>query len=68
MCFALPPLTTAADAARAMAAVTAVVAEGTLMPSKAGELTRMVEVFTRTLEVADLEARITALEQRGARG
>ena len=62
--FALPALHTAADAAKAMAVLTAAVASGTLTPSEATELARLVEAFTRALEAADFEARLAVLEQR----
>jgi hypothetical protein len=58
--FALPALHTAADAAQAMAALTAAVASGALTPSEA---TGMVEAFTKALEAADFETRLAALEQ-----
>ena len=62
--FALPALQTAADAAQAMAALTAAVASGALTPSEATELARLVEAFTKALEAADFETRLAALEQR----
>ena len=62
--FALPALQTAADAAKAMAALTAAVASGSLTPSEATELARLVEAFTKALEAADFETRLAALEQR----
>jgi hypothetical protein len=62
--FALPALQTAADAAQAMAALTAAVANGALTPSEATELARLVEAFTKALEAADFETRLAALEQR----
>ena len=61
--FALPALQTAADAAKAMAALTAAVASGTLTPSEATELARLVAAFTKALEAADFETRLAALEQ-----
>ena len=62
--FALPALRTAADAARAMAALAAAVASGDLTPGEATELARLVEAFTRALEAAEFETRLAALEQR----
>jgi hypothetical protein len=61
--FALPALHTAADAAKAMAALTAAVASGALTPSETTELARLVEAFTKALEAADFETRLAALEQ-----
>jgi hypothetical protein len=49
--FALPALQTAA------------VASGALTPSEASELVRLAEAFTKTLEAADFETRLAALEQ-----
>ena len=62
--FALPALHTAADAAQAMAALTAAVASGALTPSEATEFARLVEAFTKALEAADVETRLVAIEQR----
>jgi hypothetical protein len=60
--FALPALHTA-DAAQAMAALTAAVASGALTLSEATELARLVEAFTKALEAADFEMRLAALKQ-----
>jgi hypothetical protein len=48
----LPPLTSAADAASALAAITAAVATGELTPAEGGELFRLVEGYARMFEVA----------------
>jgi hypothetical protein len=61
--FAMPNLETAADAVRATSAIAQAVAEGELTPSEAGELSRLIESFTRAVEVHDLEVRLTKLEQ-----
>ena len=50
--FELPPLTSAADAASALAAITAAVAAGELTPAEGGELFRLVEGYARMFEVA----------------
>jgi hypothetical protein len=66
--FALPDLKTADDAVKAVAAIAAGVAQGTLTPGEAADLSRFVESFAKALEIADLEARLLRLEQRaGAR-
>ena len=65
--FPMPKMETAADAVRASASVIAAVAEGELTPSEAAELTTMVEAFARTIEVADLETRLIALEVAATR-
>ena len=62
--FALPKIETAADTVKAMTAIAAAVAAGEITPGEAGELTKLVDVFTRTLEAAEFEARLTALERR----
>ncbi len=49
-----------------MAAIAAAVAAGSLTPSEAAELGQVIDSFVRALEVTELEAWITALEQRGA--
>ena len=61
--FELPPLHTAADAAAALAAITAAVSEGDLTPSEAADLFKLVEGFTRTLEATVFEQRVTRLER-----
>jgi hypothetical protein len=48
----LPSLTSAADAASALAAITAAVAVGELTPAEGGELFRLVEGYARMFEVA----------------
>jgi hypothetical protein len=61
--FALPALAQAADAAKASAAIVEAVAIGDLTPSEAGDLSRVIEGFTRTLEATELEQRIERLER-----
>jgi hypothetical protein len=61
--FALPALAQAADAAKASAAIVEAVAVGELTPSEAGDLSRVIDGFTRTLEATELEQRIERLER-----
>jgi hypothetical protein len=61
--FELPTLHSAADAAAALAAITAAVTEGRLTPSEAGELFKLVDGFARMLEATIFEARVAKLEQ-----
>jgi hypothetical protein len=61
--FELPPLHTAADAAAALAAITAAVSAGDLTPSEAADLFKLVDGFTRTLEATVFEERVTRLER-----
>jgi len=63
--FALPPMTTAADAAKGAAAVLAAVAIGDLTPAEGAHVMGLIETYRRTLESCDLEARIAALEGAG---
>ena len=63
--FALPPMTTAADAAKGAAAVLAAVAIGDLTPTEGAHVMGLIETYRRTLETTELEARLAALE--GAR-
>lgn len=60
--FALPLINSAADAAEAMAAVVSAVADGGLTPMEGASVAGLVEAYRKTLETADLEARIAALE------
>ena len=63
--FALPLMTTAADAAKGAAAVLAAVAIGDLTPTEGAHVMGLIETYRRTLETTELEARLAALE--GAR-
>lgn len=62
--FALPPMTTAADAAKAAAAVLGAVAEGELTPREGAHIMALIETYRRTLETTELEARVRTLECR----
>jgi hypothetical protein len=64
--FTLPPVTSAADAAAAMASIINAVANGELTPGEASTVAALVEQYRRTLETADIEARISALENAHA--
>ena len=61
---ALPALTNAGDAASAMAAITAAVADGGVTAGEAASLSALVSAFAKALETSELEARIAALESR----
>ncbi len=60
--FTIPELNSAADASKAMAAITAAVACGDLTPTEAGELSKLVEGYVKTIEVTEIERRLRALE------
>ena len=61
--FEMPKLETAADAVKATGAIAQAVADGDLTPSEAGELSRLIESFTRAVETHDLESRLAKLEE-----
>ena len=67
--FALPALETAADSVKATAALVEAVAAGELTPSEAGELSKLVEGFSRAVDLHDIQQRLEKLEaaQPGAR-
>jgi len=53
----------ARDAATAASAVLQAVSEGDLTPTEGAHFMQLVEIYRRTLEMSELEARIAALEQ-----
>jgi Family of unknown function (DUF5681) len=63
--FAMPAIEAAADAAKATGAIMAAVASGELAPAEASEIARLVEVYGKTLELSEFEARLRALEEKG---
>lgn len=63
--FRLPLLQTPADAAAAMPAVTAAVAEGNLALSEAGEFSKLIDCYVRALEASDFDLRLRAIEAKG---
>lgn len=65
--FSLPQLSSAAEAASAVAAIVEAVAAGELTPGEAAELGRLIEAFTKTLEATEFEARLAALEKRSVK-
>jgi hypothetical protein len=60
--FPLPPITSARDAADIAAAVVEAVAAGHVTPSEAAEIAKVVDVYVRAYQTAELDDRI-ALEQ-----
>jgi Family of unknown function (DUF5681) len=60
--FALPHLETAADAVKATAALIRAVADGDLTPSEAAELAKLVDGFTRAVDLHDVQQRLEKLE------
>jgi hypothetical protein len=61
--FSIPAINSAKDAAALMGALLSAVAEGAVTPDEAERVTRIVDAYVRTLETADLESRLEALER-----
>jgi hypothetical protein len=61
--FEFPRIESVKDAPKAMAAIAAAVADGELTPMEAAELGKVVDSYTRSVETADLAARLARLEQ-----
>ena len=64
--FALPKLETPADAMQAVSAIADAVAEGELTPLEAGELSKVIDGFSRVFEAVTFEQRLTNLETKVA--
>jgi Family of unknown function (DUF5681) len=64
----LPNIESAADGVRASSAVLAACAAGELSPHEASEIMGLISTHVDTIEVAELEARVAALENERARG
>ncbi len=62
--FALPPMQSAGDAAKAAGAVLEAAAEGELTPIEAAHVMSLVDAYRRTLEATEFEARLVAVEGR----
>jgi hypothetical protein len=65
--FELPPLNSAEDSMKAMAAITAAVAGGEVTLSEAAELAKLVEGFIHAVEAHDFEQRLGMLEAERSR-
>ena len=61
--FSVPPMNSAADAARVSAAIVAAVASGELTPSEAAELGKLIESYVSVLKATELEERLAKLER-----
>ncbi len=64
--FALPPIKSAADMARAMKAVTAALAGGLITPSEAQAIARVFTTLVQIIETSDFDQRLQVLETRQA--
>ena len=62
--FQLPALQSAADAASAMAAITAGVAAGEVTTGEAAELSSLVEAYVKALEASEFDLRLRAIETK----
>jgi hypothetical protein len=61
--FRLPALNSVADALAAITAITDGVASGELTPAEAAELAKVVEVYRSAVETAEIDRRLSALEE-----
>ena len=59
----LPPIETAADIVSALGKVADAVAAGDVTPDEASAIANVLEIKRRTIETAELESRISALEK-----
>ena len=62
--FEMPRLEKAEDATKAMAAIAAAVANGSLTLSEAAEVSKIVETFVHALEATELDRRLRAVEEQ----
>jgi hypothetical protein len=62
--FEMPAIDGAADAKTASAALLAAVAAGSLTPSEAAEIAKLVDAYVKAIETLDVLARLEKLEQR----
>ena len=62
----LPPITSTQELAAGFAAVVAAVAKGDMTPDEAQRIAALLEQYSKVLERAELEQRVTQLEERWA--
>ena len=62
--FSLPEINGADDGAKAMAGVLRALADGDITPSEASSVAGVIETYRKTLETAEFEGRLEALERR----
>jgi hypothetical protein len=62
--FEMPSIDSAADAKAASAALLAAVAAGSLTPSEAAEVGKLIDAYLKAIEVTEVLARIEQLEKR----
>ena len=61
--FALPPITSPRDAADIAAAIAQAVAAGHVTPSEAAEFGKVIEIYVKAYQVAELNDRVARVEQ-----
>jgi hypothetical protein len=61
--FPLPPITSARDAADIASAVVEAVAAGHITPSEAAELGKVIEIYVKAYQTAELDDRTARVEQ-----
>jgi hypothetical protein len=61
--FPLPPITSARDAADIAAAVAQAVAAGHVTPSEAAEIGKVIEIYVKAYQAAELNDRVACVEQ-----
>jgi hypothetical protein len=64
VCFDLPEMNSANDGVKAMSGVLRALSDGEITPSEASSVTGVIETYRRTLETAEFEGRLEALEQK----
>jgi len=60
--FAMPKLESVGDAVKATAALAEAVANGEITPGEAGELSKLVDGFTKAVELHEIQQRLDKLE------
>ena len=65
--FTLPAIETVTDLPKAVSAMLAAIADGTLSPEEGSAIGNAISLQCRVLETCELEQRIAALEERGTR-
>jgi len=63
--FELPPINTAGDTLAASASVLSAVASGEITPAEAGAVMALLTAHRGIVETCDIEARLSALEEKG---
>jgi hypothetical protein len=61
--FELPPIKSAQDAAQIASAVLSAVAAGELTPIEAGEISKLIDIWVKAFETAELAERLERLEK-----